>query len=88
MKTRDILFLLHTRDRDRYTEMGVCVCVRATYFKKMQFGFLHGNQSFRKAKDTVVHLFLRLRDSSIQYDSETLMDGMRGKANYPGMLLF
>lgn len=55
----------------------------------MQFGFLHGNQAFRKAKkDTVVHLFLRLRDSSIQYDSEMLMDGMRGKANYPGMLLF
>lgn len=82
------ILVTHTRQREIYRDGCVCVCVRATYFKKMQFGFLHGNQSFRKAKDTVVHLFLRLRDSSIQYDSETLMDGMRGKANYPGMLLF
>lgn len=29
-----------------------------------------------------------VRDSSIQYDSEMLMDGMRGKANYPGLLEF
>lgn len=29
-----------------------------------------------------------MRDSSIQYDSEMLMDGMRSKANYPGLLEF
>lgn len=50
-------FILVTHTRETYRERRVCVCVCVTYFKKkMQFGFLHGNQAFRKAKkDTVAH---------------------------------